>query len=154
MFERIRNFIEELVEADEKRQQRAFAADDHRLAAAALLVHVISVDGYIEDSEKAKLRAVLQRSFELSNQETDALLKEAQRRDMEAVDLYGFTSVLKRKLDEDGRLRIVEMMWEIVFADGVVHEFEENTVWRTAELLGISSRDRIKLKQKVEQSSD
>ena len=154
MFERIKKYIEDLVAADDRRQAQAFAADDYRLAAAALLVHVISVDGYIDDSEKVKMRSVLQKNFELSDQETDMLLSEAQRRDLEAVDLYGFTSVLKRKLDEEGRLRIVEMMWEMVYADGVVHEFEENTVWRTAELLGISSRDRISLKQKVEQSTE
>lgn len=154
MFDRIKKFIEDLVEADEKRLQKGFAADDHRLAAAALLVHVISVDGTIDESEKVKMRSVLQRHFDLNSAQTDELLEEARKRDLEAVDLYGFTSVLKRKLDEDGRMHIVEMMWEMVYADGIVHEFEDNTVWRTAELLGVSTRDRIKLKQKVEQSTD
>lgn len=153
MFERIKKFIEDLVEADEHRQKKGFASDDHRLAAAALLVHVISVDGSIDDSEKDKMRSVLQRNFDLNDEQTNALLQEARKRDLEAVDLYGFTSVLKRKLDQDGRMNIVEMMWEMVYADGIVHEFEDNTVWRTAELLGISSRDRIKLKQKVERSA-
>lgn len=153
MFERIKKFIEDLVEADERRQTKGFAADDHRLAAAALLVHVISVDGSIDESEKVKMRSVLQRHFELNSEQTDSLLQEARKRDLEAVDLYGFTSVLKRKLDEDGRMRIVEMMWEMVYADGIVHEFEDNTVWRTAELLGVSTRDRIKLKQKVEKAA-
>ena len=41
------------------------------------------------------------------------------------------------------------MMWDVVFADGVVSEFEENVVWRIAELLGVSNRDRIMLRQKV-----
>jgi len=94
----------------------------------------------------------LQRHFELTDEQTDFLLKAAHKREMEAVDLYAFTSVLKRKLDQEGCMHIVEMMWEMVYADGVVHEFEDNTVWRTAELLGISTRDRITLKQKVAQS--
>ncbi len=42
------------------------------------------------------------------------------------------------------------MMWEIVFADGEVHEFEDNVVWRVAELLGVSSRDRIRLRKRIE----
>jgi uncharacterized tellurite resistance protein B-like protein len=46
-------------------------------------------------------------------------------------------------------LRIVEMMWELVYADGRVSEFEENVVWRAADLLAISSRDRIELKHRV-----
>jgi uncharacterized tellurite resistance protein B-like protein len=54
-----------------------------------------------------------------------------------------------RTVNEEGRLRIIEMMWELVFADGHVTEFEDNIVWRAADLLGISSRDRINLKHRV-----
>ena len=53
--------------------------------------------------------------------------------------------MLCRELDQDGRKRIVEMLWEVVMADGVIHEFEANLVWRAAELLGVSTRDRITL---------
>jgi uncharacterized tellurite resistance protein B-like protein len=74
---------------------------------------------------------------------------EAVVREHESVDLYRFTSVLCRELDQDGRKRIVEMLWEVVMADGVVHEFESNLVWRAAELLGVSTRDRVILKQAV-----
>jgi len=65
------------------------------------------------------------------------------------VDLYHFTSVIMRTVDETGRLRIVEMMWELVYADGNVTEFEDNVVWRAADLLGVSSRDRLDLKHQV-----
>jgi membrane carboxypeptidase/penicillin-binding protein len=54
----------------------------------------------------------------------------------EAVDLYRFTSVIMRSVNEEGRLRIIEMMWELVYADGQVSEFEDNVVWRAADLLG------------------
>jgi uncharacterized tellurite resistance protein B-like protein len=127
-----------------------FSDDDHRLAAAALMVHIVSVDGVVDDSERVKLRQVVMRSYELSERETDDLIDLARKRDLEAVDLYSFTSVLKRRLDEKERMRLVEMMWEMVYADGLVHEFEDNTVWRIAELLGISSRDRMRLKKTVE----
>src|SRR5216684_3284823 len=67
----------------------------------------------------------------------------------EAVDLYHFTSVIMRSVNEEGRLRIVEMMWELAYADGQASEFEDNVVWRAADLLGVSSRDRIDLKHRV-----
>ena len=57
-----------------------------------------------------------------------------------------------RSVDEAGRLRIVEMMWELVYADGQVSEFEDNVIWRAADLLGVSSRDRIDLKHRVASS--
>jgi uncharacterized tellurite resistance protein B-like protein len=54
-----------------------------------------------------------------------------------------------RSVDEEGRLRIIEMMWELVYVDGEVSEFEDNVVWRAADLLGVSSRDRIELKRRT-----
>ncbi len=144
MLAAIRELIAEL-SGDAPR--KTFAEDDQRLAVAALLVHIVSVDGVVTDAEKAALRTVLSERYGLSESDTESLVAEASRRDDEAVDLYGFTSVLKRTLDEDGRKRVIEMMWETVFADGSVSEFEDNTVWRVAELLGVSSRDRIELKR-------
>jgi uncharacterized tellurite resistance protein B-like protein len=77
------------------------------------------------------------------------LIATAEQSDREAVDFYHFTSVLKRALDDDGCQKIVEMLWDIAFADGVAGEFEENTIWRIAELLGVSTRDRVLARQRV-----
>lgn len=131
-----------------------FTESDHRVAAAALLVHLISIDGVIEPNEQATLKDVLKRRFELSDAETDELISVAQQRDEEAVDLYHFTHQLKKDLDEQGRIEIIEMMWEIVLADGQIHEFEDNLVWRVAELLGVSSRDRIRMRKHVQSQSE
>ena len=57
--------------------------------------------------------------------------------------------MLKRKLEAADRERIIEMMWKLVYADGSVHEFEDNVVWRVAELLGVPSQTRIRLKKTV-----
>ena len=79
----------------------------------------------------------------------DKLIASATLVEGEAVDLYHFTSVIMRSVDDAGRLRIVEMMWELVYADGDVSEFEDNVVWRAADLLGVSSRDRLDLKHRI-----
>lgn len=129
---------------------RAFGPDDHRIAVAALLVHLVAIDGEITADERRVLREVLAEHYDLTAEDTEALVKLAKERDEEAVDLYGFTSVLKRVLDEDGRKMVVEMMWEMGFADGRISEFEDNTVWRVAELLGVTSRERIEIKKRVE----
>ncbi len=121
-----------------------------RLAAAALLVHAAVIDGQFDSDEHWKLKTLLQSRFELSDGDARQLIKEAETREREAVDLYRFTSVLCAELDQDGRKRIIEMLWEIVLADGVVHEFEANLVWRVAELLGVSTRDRVILRKVAE----
>jgi uncharacterized tellurite resistance protein B-like protein len=118
-----------------------------RLAAAAILYHVIAVDGVVSDSERETLRAVLRNEYDLDDGDAEALLDRARAADLEAVDFYGFTSTLKQKLDDDGRRKVIEMMWRMVFADGRADEFEDNIVWRVAELLGVPARDRMLLKK-------
>jgi len=127
----------------------AFAPDDARVSVAALLVHMIRIDGVVTEDETATIRAALDTQFGLSGDDLEEVMAEAQRRDDEAVDLYGFTSTLKVKLSEGERIEVIELLWRAVFADGVVNELEDNMVWRTAELLGVSSRDRMILRKRV-----
>jgi uncharacterized tellurite resistance protein B-like protein len=123
-----------------------FNSDDTRLAVAALLVHSMTIDGAASDVEREKLEGLLSRKFGLSGADLQLLVKDATDAENEVVDLYRFTSVLKRQTSEDERIRVIENLWEIVYADGVSTEFEENLVWRVAELLGVSARDRISRK--------
>ncbi len=126
------------------------AIEEVRLAAAALLVHATVVDGEVRRSETQVLRDVLERSYDLDHGQAGRLITQAIEQEKDAVDLYGFTSVLTRRLNREDRLKVVEMLWEIVVADGVIHELEANLVWRAAELLGVTSRDRIRLRKSVE----
>ncbi|KZK76142.1 Tellurite resistance protein TerB [Pseudovibrio sp. Ad13] len=147
MLDALKKFFKDL--SNEQEEAGRFSEDDERLAVAALMFHIIAVDGEIEQQELDQLKRVLQQQYELNEEDTKELMDLAKVRDEDAVDLYGFTSVLKRKLEPEQRLTVIEALWEMVYADGSVHEFEDNTIWRVAELLGVSSRDRMKLKQKV-----
>ena len=148
MLDGLRQFIADVV-SPTAHQNRAFDDTGYRLAATALLIHVISLDGEPTEAEKRKLHSLIESRFGLDRGTADQLIASATLVEGEAVDLYHFTSVIMRSVDEAGRLRIVEMMWELAFSDGAVSEFEDNVVWRAADLLGVSSRDRIELKQQV-----
>jgi uncharacterized tellurite resistance protein B-like protein len=147
MFDSFRKFLSEVSSGG--KEPAHFAPNDYRLAAAALLVHVAGIDGNISDVEREKLHSVIKRSFDLDEAETDALVAEATEAEHEAIDLYHFTSLINRSLNEEGRRRVVEMMWQIVYADGRVSEFESNLIWRAADLLGVSSRERIEIGRRV-----
>ena len=148
MLDGLRQFIAEVI-SPAAHGERSFDDTGFRLAATALLIHVVSLDGEPSDIEKRKLHSLLESRFGLDPGSADKLIASATLVEGEAVDLYHFTSVIMRSVDEAGRLRIVEMMWELVYADGQVSEFEDNVVWRAADLLGVSSRDRIDLKHRV-----
>ena len=127
-----------------------FEPNDYRLAAAALLVHAAAIDGSMSPTSSATSCTPSSSGGSVSTtRRPTSWSREATEAEHEAVDLYHFTSLINRSLDEDGRRRMVEMMWEMVYADGRVSEFEDNLIWRAADLLGISSRDRIELRRRV-----
>ncbi|MGB7102958.1 MAG: TerB family tellurite resistance protein [Xanthobacteraceae bacterium] len=147
MLEAFRNFVAEFVDGGKHPSQ--FADNDYRLAAVALLVHAATIDGDMTSDERDKLHAVVKQRFGLDDAVADELIDKATEAEHEAVDLYHFTSLLNRTLDEEGRARVVEMMWEIVYADGRRDELEDNLLWRAADLLGVSQRQRIELRQRI-----
>ena len=146
MFDILKKFVTDLSAAE---QPEEFIHDKIQLAEAALMYHVIAVDGVIREEEKARMAELLSQQFDLSEEETKSLAFEAKTAEHEAIDLYKFTSILKRALSEEERIKIIEHLWEMVFADGVLHELEDNVVWRIAELLAVDSRNRVLLKQRV-----
>ncbi len=150
MFDALKTFITELT--GETAATRPFEAADYQLAAAALLVHIASIDREFDADERARIQQLIEERFGLPHDEAKKLIAHAQESEREAVDLYRFTSVLKRRLDDDGRRQIVGMLWDMAHADGSVHEFEENVVWRVAELLGVSTRERVELRREVRES--
>jgi uncharacterized tellurite resistance protein B-like protein len=147
MLQLLKDFLNEVGIGD--KPVHRFDRNDDRLAAAALLIHVMTVDGKETAEELDKLHELLKRQFNLDDDLTAELIEEATAADRESVDLYRFTSQLVRSLDEEGRRRIVKMMWQMVYADGVLNEFEDNIVWRASDLLGISTRDRVELRREA-----
>lgn len=151
MLKALRSFLAEF--STDAGEAKRFSPDDHRLAAAALLYHVIAIDGTVSEAESNRLHDLLKARYALDEETTLELIREAETADQEAVDLYRFTSLLKDRLDEADREEIIALMWDLVFQDGQVHEFEDNTIWRVAELLGVSSRARLRLKKSVQSAT-
>jgi uncharacterized tellurite resistance protein B-like protein len=146
------NKLKDLVEGVDRDSSRAknLREEELRQAAGALLITAGGIDGRFDRDEERKVKALLQTRFDLEPGEVRQLFEESAQRERDAVDLYRFTSVLCRELDQDGRKRVVEMLWEVVLDDGQVDEFESNLVWRVAELIGVSTRDRVTLRKQVE----
>ncbi len=127
-----------------------YSPDDPRVAAAALMFHLVDADGVREEAETERVRELLHEAFGVEGKELMRLFEAGELADQQSVDLYAFTSVLKRSFDFHERCEFIEIMWEIAYADGERHELEDNIVWRIAELIGVDSKDRIALRQRVE----
>jgi uncharacterized tellurite resistance protein B-like protein len=145
MFRSIKSFIVKLAVDTASRPQ----AGDCSLATTALLMRVATVHREMTEARGMMLHAMVKSRFELDDRTTARLVKEAAAVVRAAIDLYCFTRQLSDVLDEEDRRQIVQMMWQIVYADGIADEFEANTIWRTADLLGVSTRQRVELRQRV-----
>ena len=142
----VKDFVEKFSDSGDETVD--LGKEEVRLAAAALLVHATVVDGEVDKREEEALRDVLERGFNLDQVQAGKLITQAAEK--EAVDLHGFTNVLTRRLDQEGRMEIVGMLWEVINADGVMHESEGKLAWRAAQSLGITPKDWVKLRKKVE----
>jgi len=140
MFEALRSIFQ--------RPDATVLSMEPQLAVAALLVHLAAIDGNISPEERKALSGTLMDHYSLKEDEVEKLVAEATRRDQESVDFYRFTSALS-SLDGSEKLDIIRMMWQVVFADRKNHELEDNMVWRIAELIGVSSRDRTVLRAQM-----
>ena len=147
MFDAIKNFVADL--ASGEKQTDSLADHDLRVATAALLVHAAAVDGAMSETERDKLQSLLKQRFALDDAAAIALIEQGSAADDQAVDLYHFTRLLNDRLDDTDRLRMIEMMWTVAYADGALSEFEDNLIWRVADLLGVSSTERIALRHRV-----
>jgi uncharacterized tellurite resistance protein B-like protein len=125
------------------------SAGDSSLAITALLVRVATVNREMTEARGMMLHAIVKSRFELDDRTTARLVKESAAVVSAAVDLYRFTRQLNEVLDQEGRRQIIQMMWQIVYADGIADDFEANLIWRTADLLGVSTRQRVELRQRV-----
>ena len=147
MFGSIKAFISNLVEGADRPDH--FEGRDRLIAVAALLIRVATVHHDLTERRRAKLLAILKSYYGLDHNLSVQLIVDAEAVARTAVDLYRFTRKLNESFDDEGRRRVVQMMWEIVYADGGVNEFEENIIWRGADLLGVSSRQRVELRQRI-----
>ncbi len=110
-------------------------------AAAALLIESAVLDGEFDAAERETIAALLGERFELPAADVAALIEEGEAAVEQSVELYSITRVLKDGLDHDQRLALMEMLWQVVYADGVVHDYEANLVRRVAGLLHVPDKE-------------
>jgi uncharacterized tellurite resistance protein B-like protein len=115
--------------------------DEFHLAAAALLVHAASIDADFDDAERGKILEYARERLELTAEEAETLLEAAEQAVDESVQLLGFTRAIKDNFSYEERVELIEMLWEVVYADGKVDEFESQIMRRIGGLIYVTDRD-------------
>ncbi|MGH6949228.1 MAG: TerB family tellurite resistance protein [Kiloniellales bacterium] len=117
------------------------AAAELRLAATALLVEAASLDESVDATEMDTVVALVGQRFGLEPAACERLVEEAHERVGASNQLFGFTQVLAERMTPDERNEMLEMLWQVVYADGALHDYEASLMRRVAGLLHVSDRD-------------
>lgn len=141
MINRLKTFLNHLA-GDDKQAVAGHPFAEKEMAAATLLVEAASLDGSIGEPEMETIRRLVIERFEMNPEEADLLFAEAKKVQANASQLVRFTKAVKDHYDEDERIELIEMLWEVVYADRILHEFESNLMRRVGGLIYVSDRDR------------
>ena len=137
----MRRFLAILFGDDEAVASEAPRFGDVEVAAAALMVEAARLDGRFEARERRRIAELLRQRFGMSSGLTEQLLDQAERTATESVAWQGFTRAIKEALAPEERIGIIEMLWEVAYADGQLHDYEASLLRRVAGLLYVSDRD-------------
>ena len=133
----------------ENENEKHSVDQEGRLACAALMTRAAWLDGTLDKVEENALRDLMMKRFQISPEEADEILTAATADLDKSNDLYRYTKDLRDNFDADERLKLIEMIWEVVYADGVLHDFEATLMRRLAGLLYVDDRDSGEAKKRV-----
>lgn len=111
-----------------------------QVAVAVLMVEAARLDGEVAAAERDRVQELLARHFGLTPWVAADLVARAERTATESVAWQGFTHTIKEAMDEDERIGVLELLWEVAYADGVLHDYEASLLRRVAGLLYVSDR--------------
>jgi uncharacterized tellurite resistance protein B-like protein len=147
MFDRLRQLLGPGAVAGPAPRRHSF--EERQLAAAALLVEAASMDSEFGAAERATIGRLLQDRFGLGAAEADDLLAEAERAAAASVQWHGFTQAIKDGFAPAERVQVIEMLWEVAYADGRLHDYEASLLRRITGLLYVSDRDSGEARKRV-----
>ncbi len=139
MLERIRRFLKEGGDGGSDGGDRG--KDELQLAVAGLLVEAAHQDGHFDEVERATIERLLREKLALDAVETAALIELADAKVTEALDLWSFARVVKNRFDHEQRVGMIEMLWEVVYSDGVLDDFEASLMRRMTGLVYVSDAE-------------
>ena len=123
--------------------------DELATATALLLAEAASLDGDFDEGEAAAIGNLLTDRFGLTPEEAMSIVDQARAKADGHLELYGLTRTIKSHLEPDQRIAIMEMLWEVAYADGELHDFEAIMARRVAGLLHVPDRDSGTARKRV-----
>jgi len=120
-----------------------------QIATCIILLEVAKSDDEFLSIEKTTLTAILKKKFEISAEAAEELMEIANRKREESIDLWKFTHLINENYSKEEKRKIVEAVWQIIYADEKLDKYEDHLVHRLAKLLQLKHKDLIETKLKI-----
>ena len=133
---------------------RSNAEEPVAAAAAALLIEMAVMDGAFDTNERETVVRLISERFDLNSLDVAELVTEAEAAVSRSVELFSFTRILRDDFDHLDRIKMIEMLWEVAYADGILHDFEANLIRRATGLLHVSDRESGVARKRVLEQLD
>jgi uncharacterized tellurite resistance protein B-like protein len=125
------------------------AGDELEIALTALLIEAAYSDDHFDDAERAVIARLIEHRFRLSRADARSLLAAAEAAAADSAELFHFTRIINERLAPEERIQLVEMLWEVAYADRVLDEFEDSLLRRVGGLIYVPDRERGAARQRV-----
>ncbi|NKB36395.1 MAG: TerB family tellurite resistance protein [Gammaproteobacteria bacterium] len=147
MLSNLKQFFDKHVMAQVEEKSSPDTAID--LAAAVLMLEISRADSDIGSEERQTMDSILVSHFQLSAEEASDLLVLAEKEVDHSVSLHAFTRSLNEKMSQEDKIKIIEHLWQVAFADAVLDKYEEYYIRKIADLLYVSHKDYIQAKHRA-----
>jgi len=134
---------------DDSSNQRRQRPHDIRIATCALLLEMSHIDGEFSALERESIISILKRNFDLSDEHVATLLEASNKELKGSIDLWQFTNLINQNYSIEEKMRVIEMVWDVVYADGKLDKYEDYLVHKLATLLRLTHKQLIEAKMKV-----
>jgi uncharacterized tellurite resistance protein B-like protein len=133
----------------DRREEAAGRQEGLQLALTALLIEAANCDDRFDERERGVIARLLESRFSLSRADADQLLAAGETAASESTELFHFTRVINDRLSFEERVGLIEMLWEVAYADGVLDEYEDSLLRRVGGLIYVPDRERGMARQRV-----
>jgi len=124
--------------------------DHHiKVATCALMIEMASIDDEFDEVEKDRIVSHFKDDFDLTDTEIEQLFGLAKDELSSRVDLWGLTNLINQHYSPDQKLKVIEMIWEVIYADGQLSAHEDYLVHKLYKMLNLQHNQMIEAKMKV-----
>lgn len=149
MLNKLQNLLDNFLKTED--YESSDSAYELKIATCVLFLELAYADFTVVAEEESELKQSLSNFFQIDTQEVDQLIDVAKKKRQQRTDIWLFTNRIKEKFERPEKIKIIEMLWQLVYADGKIDKYEEALMRKISNLLGLSHGEMIQAKLKAQE---